>query len=63
MATYPPFGGSISPGKVISSLEEGFWRDLFAGQSIGKAFYDHCKGAYMNPLHLFGDPSLVIFGD
>jgi hypothetical protein len=57
-----PQGGITHPGHVLSSLEAGFWQDLFAGRSIGQAYYDHCEGAVTNPLALFGDPSLVIFG-
>jgi hypothetical protein len=53
--------GSKTQYQSFSSQEEGFWTDLFAGKSIGQAFYDHCNGAWQNPLHLFGDPSQVIF--
>jgi hypothetical protein len=63
MMTAPPAGGGYPSGQVLSELEAGFWKDLFAGKSIGKAFYTHCNGASMNPLHLFGDPSTVIFGE
>ncbi len=55
------FGSKYPPGHQLSILEAAFWQDLFAGKSIGEAFYNHGKGAYFNPLHLFGDPSLVIF--
>ena len=62
MMTIPPTGGLTQSGKKLSELEARFWKDLFAGKSIGKAFYDHCHGASMNPLHLFGDPSAIIIG-
>jgi len=41
---------------------EGFFRDLFAGRTIGQAFYEHCKGSWQNPHFVFGDPSQVIIG-
>ncbi len=63
MMTIPPTGGAQPSGQVLSELEAGFWKDLFAGKSIGRAFYSHCNGSCMNPLHLFGDPSAVIIGD
>lgn len=54
-----PFG-SKPAADTLSEEQEGYWLDLFSGKSIGKAFCDHCNEAYKNPLHLFGDPSLVI---
>jgi hypothetical protein len=55
----------------IDSLEEGFWKDLFAQKTIGEAFYNNCSGSTpLNPdakgppvgsgINLFGDPSLKI---
>lgn len=54
----PPCSDPAS--EEITPQEQGFWQDLFDGKSLGRAFYDHCHGAYKNPMHLFGDPSLVI---
>jgi len=56
----PPWG-PIGLTDDLSDLERGFWIDLFARKTIGQALYDHCNGAWQNPIHLFGDPSLVIF--
>jgi hypothetical protein len=55
--------GAKSQGEVMSAQEIGFWEDLFGGKSIGQALYDHCDGAWQNPIFLFGDPSLVVFGE
>jgi hypothetical protein len=52
--------GSKPQGAVWSNQEKGYWQDLLAGKSIGQAFYGHASGSWQNPLHLFGDPSLVV---
>ena len=57
-----PWGSSYH-WEVMSDQKRGFWEDLFGGKSIGQALYDHCDGAWHNPIHLFGDPSLVVFGE
>jgi hypothetical protein len=54
--------GPISRNGELSDCERGFWTALFAGERIGKALYDNCYGAWQNPITLFGDPSLTIFG-
>ena len=51
------------PAVVMTGPPEGFWEDLFSGKSVGQALYDHCDGAWQNPIFLFGDPSLVVFGN
>jgi hypothetical protein len=59
--TGAPWGDNKPPNKALSVQEEGFWKDLFAGKSIGTAFYGNRNGTHFNPDYLFGDPSLVIF--
>lgn len=43
--------------------EAKFWDDLFSGKTVGEVFYKAVYGAWQNPYHLFGDPSLVLFGN
>lgn len=52
--------GSKPQGAIWSDQEKGYWQDLLAGKTIGQAFYNHASGSWQNPLHLFGDPSLVV---
>ena len=61
ITTGEPWGASY--GEILSVQEIGFWEDLFGGKSVGQALYDHCDGAWQNPIFLFGDPSLVAFGE
>lgn len=61
MISKAPLTFPLPPEGGLSSSEQGFWQDLLAGKPLGKAFYDHCHGAYADPLNLFGDPSLIIF--
>jgi hypothetical protein len=60
MMSGTPTGGPPAPPGKLSLLTQGFWKDLLEGKTIGQAFYDHCFEAGTNPLHLFGDPSLVV---
>ncbi len=60
--TSSPEGPNVE-GVPLTEQETGFWEDLLGGKSIGQAFYDNCYGASQNPLHLFGDPSLVVIGE
>jgi hypothetical protein len=56
-----PLGNAFSG--ELSVEESGFWSDLFGGKPVGAALYDNCNGAWQNPITLFGDPSLTIFGE
>jgi hypothetical protein len=56
-----PQGPITLPGD-LSVCEYGFWTDILSGKSVGQSFYDNCNQSWMNPLTLFGDPSLTVFG-
>jgi hypothetical protein len=64
-----PNSGPGVQGGGLTQTEMDFWKSLTKGNPVGKAFYDNCISINLNPLNLFGDPSLVIvkpvrrFGD
>jgi len=60
MISKVPIRYPVPPGGGLSQTELGFWRDLFQHKTLGAAFYNNCFGAYADPLHLFGDPTLVV---
>lgn len=52
-----------APTYPLAAETAGFYKDLFNGSTVGEAFYGAAHGAWQNPDTLFGDPSLVLFGD
>lgn len=58
---FPEGGPPDSAERPLGATAKKAWMDIFQGKSIGKAVCDNAPGATTDSIHIFGDPSLVVF--
>ena len=58
---FPEGGPPESLQKPLLATAKNAWINIFSGKTIGQAVFDNAAGATPDEIHIFGDPSMVIF--